>query len=117
MALVEYGVPLANGVKVPVAQGALFTAGTNLISVVIDNARIVNFSGIPITVDIWLAASTDDETLDIFKLLDAKQLAASETYILVELIGDAVPSGGTVWGEASVVDSVSFSATGTERLS
>lgn len=117
MAKVEYGVALVNGEKIPVAQGALFTAGTDLISVVIDNARIVNFSAIPVIVDIWLARSTDDETLDIYKLLDSKQLAASETYILVELIGDAVPSGGAVWGEASVVDSVSFSATGTERLS
>lgn len=124
MTIVNYGEPFVNGVKITTTQSVLYTAPDDVFSVVFGASRLVHFNeaapggtGVVTTIDLWLVGPGQDETDAKFKIVSQKSIAVGQTYVLYELILSALRSGGEVWGEASVNDMVSFSASGTERLS
>jgi hypothetical protein len=124
MAGINYAEPFVNGVKITTTQAVLFTAPPDVFSVVFGASRLVHFNeaapagtGVVTTIDLWLVQPGDDETNAKFKIVSQKSMAVSETYVLNELIMSALLAGGEVWGQASVNDMVSFTASGSERLS
>ena len=122
MAIVNYGEPFVNGATILTAQLPIYTAPTDVLSVVFGNARLVHYTeagagGVVTTVDLWLVQPGNDETQDQFKIVSQKAMGVSQTYVLNELIMSALRGGGEIWGQASVSSMVSFTASGTERLS
>lgn len=120
MAIVRYGEPFVNGFDITTTQSVLFTAPSDVFSVIFGNARLVHFTsvaggGVPTTIDLWMVNPGESELDAKFKFLSQKSIAVSQTYVLNELIGFALLAGGEIWGEASVNTMVSFSASGTER--
>lgn len=122
MAIVNYGVPFVNAKKITTTQAVLYTAPSSVVTVVFSMARLSHYqvssgSGVVTTIDLWQVNPGEDETDSKFKFLSQKAMGVSQPYVLNELIGFALDAGGEIWGEASVDDQVSFSASGTERLS
>jgi len=122
MAIVNFGEPFVNGVKIPVTQTILFTVPSDVVTVVFSIARLSHYKtagtgGLVTTIDLWAVNPGEDETDPKFKVISQKAMGVSQPYILNELIGFALEAGGRIWGEASIVDQVSFSASGVERLS
>ena len=122
MAVVNYGEPFVNGVKITTTQSVLYTAPADVVTVVFGNARLSHFKtvatgGLVTTIDIWMVEPGQDETDARFKVISQKAIGVSQSYVMNEMIGFALSAGGEIWGEASVDEMVSFSASGTERLS
>ena len=122
MSGVNFGEPFVNGVKITTTQSVLFTAPIGLFSVVFGNARLSHYQtvetgGVVTTIDLWMVNPGEDETDPKFKVISQRAMGVAQSLVLNEMIGFALLAGGEIWGEASVNDMVSFSASGTERLS
>lgn len=110
---VNFGVNLANGEIIGTSNTTLYTAPSSIIRAVINQARLVNYSAGPVVVSVFILQSGEAASNE-FKALDGKSLAANETYLVSEIIGDSVDAGGTIVAIADTATAVSFSATGTE---
>lgn len=113
---VEFGKNLANGVDIGATSGAVYTVPVGVVRTVINQARLVNHTAGAIVVTIWILQNGESEAAN-FIALDSKTLAANETYLVPEIIGDSLDTGGVIKAIASSAASVSFSATGTEFTS
>ncbi len=107
---------LANGTILTTSSAIAYTAPTTVVNVTVDQARLVNYGTVAVTVDVWMLQSGDSEA-DAFLAISQKRLSPDETYLCPELIGDSINAGGTIKVKADTATSVSFSATGTERTS
>ncbi len=113
---VNYGINLANGEIIGTSNTVVYTVGTDVVRTVINQARIVNYSaGVAVT-SVYILQN-GESVADNFKALDAKSLGANEEYIISEIIGDSIGSGGSIVLICDTATSVSFSATGTEFTS
>lgn len=113
---VRFGKNLANGVDIGATSAVVYTVPAGVVRTVVSQARIVNHTAGAITVSIWILQNGESESNE-FKALDSESLAANETYLLSEIIGDSLNTGGTIKAIAGSANSVSFSATGTEFTS
>lgn len=104
------GQVLVNGIDLPTSTSNLISPS---VKTVITHARLVNHTAGPIVVNIYVLQS-GESTADRFKAVDGRSLAAGETYLLPEIVGQAIEAGGNIAGDADTVSSVSISATGTE---
>jgi len=110
---VTFGVNLANGKILGIANTILYTAPASIIRVAINQARLVNYSVAPATVDLYILQPSE-VAADEFKAVDTVILAAGDTKLVSEIIGDSLNAGGTIVGISTTATAVSFSATGTE---
>lgn len=113
---IKAGVNLANGVAVPAVGAALYTVPGAIDRIVVNSARLVNFSATKTIVNLWVLQS-GETTADGFKAVDEYQMAGHETKIISEIIGDSINSGGSIEVDAAVASRISFSANGTEFTS
>jgi len=78
----------------------------NGVTTIIDKFTATNYSGSAATISVNLIASNGTAS-DNNLIIKAKSLAASETYIFPELVGQILPSGGfisTIAGTASAIN-------------
>jgi hypothetical protein len=78
----------------------------NGVTTIIDKFTATNYSGSAATINVNLITSTGTASNDNL-IVKAKSLAASETYIFPELVGQILPSGGfisTIAGTASAIN-------------
>lgn len=78
----------------------------NGVTTIIDKFTATNYSGSAATISVNLITSTGTASNDNL-IVKAKSLAASETYIFPELVGQILPSGGfisTIAGTASAIN-------------
>ena len=110
---ITYGKNLANGVILGTVVASLYTVSTSIQRVVINHARLVNYSSTAVEVQIYVLQA-GESVADAFKSNVNLILAPGETKLLQSIIGDSINTGGSVQGLAGAATSVSFSATGTE---
>lgn len=113
---INYGVDIANGEIIGDSNTTLYTVATSLVRTSINQARIVNYSATTTVTTIYILQS-GESVANNFIALKNKSLGAGETYIISEIIGDSIGSGGTIVAICDIAASVSFSATGTEFTS
>ena len=85
-------------------QTTQYTA--NGVTTIIDKFTATNYSGSSATISVNLITATGTASNDNL-IVKAKSLAASETYIFPELVGQILPSGGfisTIAGTASAIN-------------
>jgi len=78
----------------------------NGVTTIIDKFTATNYSGSSATISVNLITSTDTAGNHNL-IIKNKSLAASETYIFPELVGQILPSGGfisTIAGTASAIN-------------
>ena len=78
----------------------------NGVTTIIDKFTATNYSGSAATISVNLIASNGTASNNNL-IIKAKSLAASETYIFPELVGQILPSGGfisTIAGTASAIN-------------
>jgi hypothetical protein len=78
----------------------------NGVTTIIDKFTATNYSGSAATISVNLITSTGTASNDNL-IVKAKSLAASETYIFPEIVGQILPSGGfisTIAGTASAIN-------------
>ena len=78
----------------------------NGVTTIIDKFTATNYSGSAATISVNLVTSTDTASNSNL-IVKSKSLAASETYIFPELVGQILPSGGfisTIAGTASAIN-------------
>lgn len=78
----------------------------NGVTTIIDKFTATNYSGSAATISVNLITSTGTASNDNL-IVKAKSLAASETYIFPELVGQILPSNGfisTIAGTASTIN-------------
>jgi hypothetical protein len=78
----------------------------NGVTTIIDKFTATNYSGSAATISVNLITSTGTAN-DSNLIVKNKSLAASETYIFPELVGQILPSGGfisTIAGTASAIN-------------
>ena len=76
------------------------------VTTIIDKFTATNYSGSSATISVNLITATGTASNDNL-IVKAKSLAASETYIFPELVGQILPSGGfisTIAGTASAIN-------------
>ena len=89
---------------VEATQTTQYTA--NGVTTIIDKFTATNYSGSSATISVNLITATGTASNDNL-VVKAKSLAASETYIFPELVGQILPSGGfisTIAGTASAIN-------------
>jgi len=89
---------------VEAAQTTQYTA--NGVTTIIDKFTATNFSGSSATISINLVTATDAAGNNNL-IVKQRTLAASETYLFPELVGQILPSGGfisTIAGTASAIN-------------
>lgn len=89
---------------VEATQTTQYTA--NGVTTIIDKFTATNYSGSSATISVNLVTATGAASNDNL-IVKAKSLAASETYIFPELVGQILPSGGfisTIAGTASAIN-------------
>jgi hypothetical protein len=89
---------------VEATQTTQYTA--NGVTTIIDKFTATNYSGSAATISVNLITATGTASNDNL-IVKAKSLAASETYIFPELVGQILPSGGfisTIAGTASAIN-------------
>jgi hypothetical protein len=89
---------------VEATQTTQYTA--NGVTTIIDKFTATNYSGSAATISVNLITATGTASNDNL-IVEAKSLAASETYIFPELVGHILPSGGfisTIAGTASAIN-------------
>ena len=85
-------------------QTTQYTA--NGVTTIIDKFTATNYSGSSATISVNLITATGTASNDNL-IVKNKSLAASETYIFPELVGQILPSGGfisTIAGTASAIN-------------
>jgi hypothetical protein len=78
----------------------------NGVTTIIDKFTATNYSGSSATISVNLVTPTGTASDDNL-IVKARSLAASETYIFPELVGQILPSGGfisTIAGTASAIN-------------
>ena len=78
----------------------------NGVTTIIDKFTATNYSGSSATISVNLITATGTASNDNL-IVKSKSLAASETYIFPELVGQILPSGGfisTIAGTASAIN-------------
>lgn len=78
----------------------------NGVTTIIDKFTATNYSGSAVTISVNLITPTETASNDNL-IVKAKSLAASETYIFPELVGQILPSNGfisTIAGTASAIN-------------
>jgi hypothetical protein len=78
----------------------------NNVTTIIDKFTATNYSGSSVTISVNLVTATGTASDDNL-IVKNKSLAASETYIFPELVGQILPSGGfisTIAGTASAIN-------------
>lgn len=78
----------------------------NGVTTIIDKFTATNYSGSAATISVNLITATGTASNDNL-IVKSKSLAASETYIFPELVGQILPSGGfisTIAGTASAIN-------------
>jgi hypothetical protein len=89
---------------VEATQTTQYTA--NGVTTIIDKFTATNYSGSAATISVNLITATGTASNDNL-IVKAKSLAASETYIFPEIVGQILPSGGfisTIAGTASAIN-------------
>ena len=89
---------------VEATQTTQYTA--NNVTTIIDKFTATNYSGSAATISVNLITATGTASNDNL-IVKNKSLAASETYIFPELVGQILPSGGfisTIAGTASAIN-------------
>ena len=89
---------------------AVYTATGNT---QIDALTLTNNDASAQTVNIWAAAgggASDDNIL-----IRARSVAAGETVLIYEAAGHVIPSGGSLYAQASVANVVTLIASGREQ--
>jgi hypothetical protein len=89
---------------VEATQTTQYTA--NGVTTIIDKFTATNYSGSAATISVNLITATGTASNDNL-IVKNKSLAASETYIFPELVGQILPSGGfisTIAGTASAIN-------------
>jgi len=89
---------------VEATQTTQYTA--NGVTTIIDKFTATNYSASAATISVNLITATGTASNDNL-IVKAKSLAASETYIFPELVGQILPSGGfisTIAGTASAIN-------------
>lgn len=89
---------------VEATQTTQYTA--NGVTTIIDKFTATNYSGSSATISVNLITATGTASNDNL-IVKNKSLAASETYIFPELVGQILPSGGfisTIAGTASAIN-------------
>lgn len=110
---VNFGVNIANGETIGTSNTTLYTAPSSIIRATINQARLVNYSAGPVIISLYILQSGESAANE-FKAVDTKTIAANTTYLVSEIIGDAIGAGGTIVAISDTATAVSFSATGTE---
>lgn len=110
---VKFGVNIANGEIIGTSNTILYTAPASINRAVINQARLVNYSAGPVVVNLYILQPSE-AVADAFKALDSESIAAGDTKLISEIIGDSLLTGGTIVAISDTATAVSFSATGTE---
>ena len=96
---------------VEATQTTQYTA--NGVTTIIDKFTATNYSGSSATISVNLITATGTASNDNL-IVKAKSLAASETYIFPELVGQILPSGGFISTIAGTASAINIRASGRE---
>ena len=110
---ITIGLNLGNGVDLGVTSAEIYAVPTTLILAAIDQARLVNYGTIAVTVNLWILQSGETEA-NRFKAISSKRLSPNETYLCPEIIGDSINAGGSIRAICDTATSVSFSGKARE---
>lgn len=110
---INAAIAFINGEQLPNTNSVLYSVGTDVTRILIDQARLVNFDTAPHAVTIYIL-QPGDSVADNFKAIVDVTVGAEESFLLANIIGQAIDSGGSVQGFADAASSVALSLTGTE---
>ena len=96
---------------VEATQTTQYTA--NGVTTIIDKFTATNYSGSAATISVNLVTVTDTASNNNL-IVKTKSLAASETYIFPELVGQILPSGGFISTIAGTASSINMRVSGRE---
>lgn len=110
------GQNIIDGVILSTSLTTIYLVTDNLLRTKVDAINFTNFSDdiSELTVQIISTGSSEG---DGKLLIDAKELAAGESYQAPELTGQGIREGGTIQAFSSVATSINCTASGTEYSS
>lgn len=108
---IKAAVNLANGVVIPTSAGSLATISVDRVQ--LSEALIVNTGTVTRTVDIYVLQSGQAVGAPT-RVLSQFQIAADESYLVLEMIGMSINLGGSVQAAVDAGTDVHFFATCTE---
>ena len=85
----------------------------NGVTTIIDKFTATNYSGSSATISVNLITATGTASNDNL-IVKSKSLAASETYIFPELVGQILPSGGFISTLAGTASAINMRVSGRE---
>lgn len=107
------GKSLANGVEISTTLGTIALIPSTIDRFQVGQASLINSGSAIRTVSIEVLQS-GDSVADNFKILVDKRLGVGETYLLFELIGISINSGGSIQAVVDTGTDVAIFINGTE---
>jgi hypothetical protein len=96
----------------PVAKAALFASPDGGLGTIVDKFTATNIDVTPRTVSVWVVPPGSTPVGNEFAVVMAKALAAGQCYLMPEVVGQMLASGGAIWVEASAASMVVVRANG-----
>jgi hypothetical protein len=93
--------------------GITATISSDIESMRVTDAKVVNYSFVPAFFSVWIVPVTDTSTANEKASLRFKRVGAFETLLLDEIIGQYIEGGGTIRTESDTATTLAFTASGT----
>lgn len=107
-----FGQTFISGFLIPATLTSAYEVPASLSRSVINNARVHNYGPSPEAFTIQIVPSSNSSA-SRFIAIEGKSIAAGETILLSEIIGEALQQGDAVFASASTVTTLSLTLGGT----
>ena len=109
----KFGVKYADGFLITASTTIAYTVPTSIDRSIISAGRVTNYGTTPEDFTIYMIPS-GGSVVDQFIAIDTKPIAAGETILLAEIIGETISEGATIQALASTVTKLSLTVEGTD---
>lgn len=96
----------------PAVDTAMFTSPSEGLGTTIDKFTATNRDTVTRTITVRLVPPDEAPTGTDFVVVIAKALAANQTYLMPEIVGQMLNAGGAIWVEASAANVIVIRASG-----
>lgn len=110
-----YGNQFLNGYKIPTTAENAYEVLSTQVKNVIQYARIENYGSDQETFTLWMVPDGESND-DNYKAIIEKPIQVGETIPLYEIIEESLLTGGSIWIQASTVNTLSASIGGSIEI-
>jgi hypothetical protein len=113
---VNFGKPFVEGSLVTTSTTPVFTGSSSVVRHVVSYARVTNYSASPVDFTVYVIPS-GGSVADRYLALDERSIAAQDTELIAEIIGQPIEPSDTIQVKGSADTALTFSCGGTNITS